>query len=64
MDILKRDDMPLGLGMALCKNLEAMNYFTNLTTSQQNEIIEHTHVIQSKQEMQSYVDGLPQQAIQ
>lgn len=51
-------DMPLGLGMALAKNISAMNYFSSLSESEQNKIIEHTHQIRSKSEMQSYVDGL------
>lgn len=62
-NILKNDDMPLGLGMALSKNLQAMNYFSNLSNQQQQEIIEHTHQINSKKEMIEYVNGLPNQAL-
>lgn len=61
--IFNVNDMPLGLGMALAKNIEAMNYFSNLTKPQQMEVIEHTHEIRSKQEMQDYVDSLPGSAI-
>jgi len=50
--------MPLGLGMALAQNLEAMNYFSSLPKQKQQEIISHTHQIQSKSEMQSYVESL------
>ncbi len=63
MDILKNDDMPLGLGMALSRNLEAMNYFSNLTKDQQSDIIQHTHEIRSKREMEEYVNSLPGNAI-
>lgn len=62
-NILKQGDMPLGLGMALSKNLQAMNYFSNLSQQQQHEIIEHTHLINSKKEMIEYVNNLPSQAI-
>lgn len=51
-------DMPLGLGMALAKNLSAMEYFAALPESERQRIIEHTHSIRSKQEMQEYVNSL------
>lgn len=59
-NIMSREDMPLGLGMALSKNVEAMNYFSGLSNAKQNSIIEHTHSIRSKQEMQQYVNSLTQ----
>lgn len=51
-------DIPMGLGMALAKNINAMNYYSGLSPEKQQEIIENTHSINSKKEMQSYVDGL------
>lgn len=51
-------EIPLGLGMALAQNLEAMNRFATMPLSQQRIIIEGTHTIQSKQEMQDYVQSL------
>lgn len=62
-NILKQGDMPMGLGMALSKNPEAMNYFSNLTAQQQHEVIEHTHQVNSKKEMVQYVNSLPNQSI-
>jgi protein-arginine kinase len=58
------NDIPLGLGMALAKNLNAMNYFASLPKEKQDEIINHTHQIQSKSEMQAYVDSLIQNNFQ
>ena len=52
------DNMPLGLGMALAKNVNAMNYFSALSKEQQDAIISHTHEIKSKREMQDYVNNL------
>lgn len=52
------DGMPLGLGMALAKNIKAMEYFSHLPKPEQQKIIDHTHVIRSKREMQEYVDNL------
>lgn len=63
MNNLLSKDMPMGLSMALSKNLEAMNYFSNLTQQQQQKIIEQTHQINSKKEMAEYVNNLPNNAI-
>lgn len=52
------NDIPLGLGMALAKDVTAMNYFASLPQNQKDEIIAHTHQIKSKREMQAYVDSL------
>ena len=51
-------DIPMGLGMALMQNKPAMDYFSSLSDAEKQQIIEHTHVIRSKEEMQSYVDSL------
>lgn len=40
--------IPMGLGMALAQNLEAMNYFASLPRTEQEKIIDHTHTIQSR----------------
>ena len=59
MDIFDgKIEMPMGLGMALARNTEAMAYFATLTPAHQREIIEHTHTITSKKEMQRFVDSL------
>ena len=51
-------DMPMGLGMALMQNKPAMEYFSSLSDEAKQRIIEHTHSIESKEEMQAYVDSL------
>lgn len=51
-------EMPLGLGIALAQNITAMNYFASLPKSKQQEVIDGTHKIQSKQEMRQYVQDL------
>lgn len=51
-------EMPLGLGMALAQNLNAMNRFASLSKAEQQAIIAHTHSINSKEEMQAYVQTL------
>lgn len=51
-------ELPMGLGMALAQNPDAMHYFSNLSDQQQQEIINHTHQIQSRREMHQYVQSL------
>ena len=51
-------DMPMGLDIALAKNQAAKDYFYGLPESAQTRIIEHTHMIQSKDEMQAFADSL------
>ena len=50
-------DVPMGLGMALMQNKPAMDYFSSLSDAAKQQIIEHTHSISSKEEMQAYVDS-------
>lgn len=51
-------DLPMGLGMALAKNIDAMNKFISMSADEQQQIINNTHNIGSKKEMQSYVNSL------
>ncbi len=51
-------DMPLGLGMALAKNINAMNRFASLSQEEQRKIINQTHQIQSKQEMTQFAENI------
>lgn len=51
-------EMPMGLGMALSKNPEAMQKFAMLSESEKQEIIQGTHSVQSKEEMRRYVDNI------
>ena len=50
--------IPLGLGMALMRNADAFFYFSALSAEKQQEIIDGTKNIKSKEEMRSYVDRL------
>ena len=51
-------DMPMGLDIALAKNQAAKDYFYALSEPAQKRIIEHTHTIESKEEMQAFADSL------
>ena len=62
MDISKdkiyERDMPMGLDIALTQNNRAQDYFYALAEEAQRQIIDQTHTINSKEEMQIYVDSL------
>ena len=51
-------DLPMGLGMALARDPKAMEYFSSLPEQEQQKIIDHTHSIQSRQEMRHFVQSL------
>lgn len=51
-------DLPMGFGMALAQNLEAMERFSNMSDEEKRLIIEGTHNIDSKVEMRRYVNSL------
>lgn len=50
--------IPIGLGMALAQNQDAMTYYSSLEDEKKKEIIEHTHQISSKNEMQDFVSHI------
>lgn len=50
-------EIPMGLNMAMAKNLDAMTYFTNLSKDKQRQIVDYTHNIKSKKEMRAFVDS-------
>ena len=51
----------MGLGMALAQNVDAMEQFASLSPDEQRQIIDQTHTINSKSEMQSFVQHLTNQ---
>ncbi|MGI5897149.1 MAG: hypothetical protein ACOX6U_09375 [Oscillospiraceae bacterium] len=53
-----KGDIPLGLGMALAQDIQAMNRFAALSPQQQQQVIDHTHQIQSREQMREYVHRL------
>lgn len=51
-------DIPLGLSMAMAQNPLAMNYFTSLTSDEKEKLINSTHNVHSKREMQTLVQNM------
>ncbi|MBP0956617.1 MAG: hypothetical protein J5997_04525 [Oscillospiraceae bacterium] len=58
MNFVNGKDIPLGFGMALAQNSEAMTRFSAMTEEQRRQLIESTHSVRSKKEMQAYVDRI------
>jgi hypothetical protein len=50
--------LPIGFGMALAMNLDAMNHFSNLSESEKEEILNRARDAKSKDEMQHIVSEL------
>lgn len=50
--------LPLGLAMSLAQNEAAMNRFTSMTEMEKQAIIEQSHQVKSKREMQQLVSQL------
>lgn len=57
-NLVNGPEIPMGLGMALAQNRNAMDRFASMTPAAQQAVIEHTHQITSKKEMQAYVASL------
>ena len=51
-------EMPVGLGMALTMNPQAMEKFSALSEKQKWEVVSGTHAISSRKEMQRYVQNI------
>lgn len=51
-------ELPLGFGMALAQNEAAMHRFEALTDAEKQAIIQKTHNVRSKSEMQQLVAGI------
>ncbi len=58
MSILNNDEIPVGLSMALAENLHAMERFSNMNETEQQDFISRSRAVGSKQEMRSLVAGL------
>ncbi len=55
MDFYK---VPIGFGMALAMNQQAMNVYSAMTEEQKQEIVNKAHNVRSEQEMHTLVNNL------
>lgn len=54
-NLLNDSEIPMGLGMALAKNPTAMQVFSALPPEGKAAVIERTHTVASKREMEQLV---------
>ena len=59
---MDQNNLPLGFSFALAQNPDAMKVFTNLSEAKQQEILQKSHAVSSKDEMQALVNSLSAQA--
>ncbi|MGN0602248.1 MAG: hypothetical protein ACI4I7_06025 [Oscillospiraceae bacterium] len=52
------EDIPMGLGMAMAQNVNAMDYFSHLDAAGKQQIINQSHNVHSKKEMQEFVNNM------
>lgn len=52
------DEYPVGFGITLSMNPKAMDNFTSMPEENKQKVIEHTHYIRSKEEMQAFVQNI------
>ena len=50
--------VPLGFGMALARNFNAMNAYSAMTDEQKKAVLERAHNARSEQEMSQIVNSL------
>lgn len=62
-DYINCSEMPLGLGMALSRNIPAMEQFSKMTTADKNSFIIGCKNVNSKEEMQEYVNTLTNKTV-
>lgn len=51
-------EIPIGFGMQLAKDVDAMNVFSSMDESRRRQVIAGAKQVQSKREMEEYVDRL------
>jgi hypothetical protein len=51
-------EMPVGLGMALAMNPEAMQKFATLSEEKKWQIVSGTHAVESREDMRRYVENI------
>ena len=57
-NLVNGPEIPMGFGMALAQNAQALEAFSRLSDLEQQQIIDGTHEIESKQQMKNYVQQL------
>lgn len=59
---MEETKLPIGFGMALAMNAEAMKSFAAMTEAKQDAVLEKARLVSSKGEMQQLVAGLAKES--
>lgn len=51
-------EVPVGLGIALCKNPQALQRYASMTSSEKSAVISRAHGVSSSSEMDAFVEAL------
>ena len=54
--------IPIGLGMAMSMNIDAMKYYSSLSDEGRREIIDRAVTIDSKEQMKQFVESLAEKS--
>ncbi len=57
---MELNELPIGFAMALAMNQEAMQKFATLSEEKKHQIIAGAHTVESKAQMQQYVNNIAQ----
>ena len=55
---MMNNELPLGFGMALAQNMNAMQVFSNLSASEKQNYLNKAHAVGSKKEMRGLVQSI------
>lgn len=56
--MINNEELPIGFTMEMAMNSNILNYFANLPKDQQDRIVDGARQINSKSEMQQYVQSI------
>lgn len=60
---MNRVEMPIGFGMALSRNPEAMEIFAAMSEDQKKQVIAGAHSVSSRDDMHRYVSELARRMV-
>lgn len=51
-------EVPVGLGIALCKNPQALQKYASMSSDQKHAVISQTHGVNSSSDMDAFVEKI------
>lgn len=63
MGIFHEDSIPVGFGMGLAMNMDAMDRFSHMSEAEKEELLNRARDAKSKSEMQGVIDSISRDII-